>query len=515
MDSAETEPEKEKGPTSEIIQQDFFQEAKTLIAEHYQRINENKIRGPSINVFRNKHQKLKSSKYIPLKIKKTESFDMVQEHRTALRSIGFSKELSKSETLEEPSIPQTSSQEPHVSKMKEKYQCIDLFTKEPVKLHKIMIDIEPVSKKMEKEKQQQPGKSRTVDFLEAFPILPGLSIPPKISSSTGLEKEPGKNEAAIKERDRSEDFLLLWGCFLALGTSLQGHLRERRDAASLFPACHVHILEALKKTSMKKEQKPIILEPKPGPRVKVVKKDDKLENKVKRIGPHIEIFQVFQVKSKLFITKNIIDMVTLMQAHVRGWLERKRFQRLMSKALYHGPNLKEVINMYRGLIHRVRCRLGLRRTRQIINFPELEEWMDRKKYYETKFSKREDWQGLERSDLLKYFRDCGHYPTQKQVDEYWDLFNKDKSLTHPEVIKRAHAIELLFMLYPPKGAHVGNKGRLKSTWLRPIVNGEEGYKYIVNRHPILRRANIQIVGKLVARSIRERKMRAYFESREV
>ncbi|VTJ82765.1 Hypothetical predicted protein, partial [Marmota monax] len=53
-----------------------------------------------------------------------------------------------------------------------------------------------------------------------------------------------------------------------------------------------------------------------------------------------------------------------------------------------------------------------------------------------------------------------------------------KSLTHPEVIKRTQAIELLFMLYPPKGAHVGNKGRLKSTWLRPIVNGEEGYKYI-------------------------------------
>uniref|UniRef100_A0A287CZ51 IQ motif containing M n=1 Tax=Ictidomys tridecemlineatus TaxID=43179 RepID=A0A287CZ51_ICTTR len=423
------------------IQQDFFQEAKTLIAEHYQRINENKIRGPSINVFRNKHQKLKSSKYIPLKIKKTESFDMVQEHRTALRSIGFSKELSKSETLEEPSIPQTSSQEPHVSKMKEKYQCIDLFTKEPVKLHKIMIDIEPVSKKMEKEKQQQPGKSRMVLHCYSDDIIQSIS----------------EDTTSFKTNYKGFIFLVI----------------SKKVSYFIF-------------------------------RVKVVKKDDKLENKVKRIGPHIEIFQVFQVKSKLFITKNIIDMVTLMQAHVRGWLERKRFQRLMSKALYHGPNLKEVINMYRGLIHRVRCRLGLRRTRQIINFPELEEWMDRKKYYETKFSKREDWQGLERSDLLKYFRDCGHYPTQKQVDEYWDLFNK--------VIKRAHAIELLFMLYPPKGAHVGNKGRLKSTWLRPIVNGEEGYKYIVNRHPILRRANIQIVGKLVARSIRERKMRAYFES---
>lgn len=44
--------------------------------------------------------------------------------------------------------------------------------------------------------------------------------------------------------------------------------------------------------------------------------------------------------------------------------------------------------------------------------------------YETMFAKREDWQGLERSELLKYFNDCGHFPTQNQIDEYWDLFHR-------------------------------------------------------------------------------------------
>ncbi|KAM7332892.1 hypothetical protein ACRRTK_009600 [Alexandromys fortis] len=91
---------------------------------------------------------------------------------------------------------------------------------------------------------------------------------------------------------------------------------------------------------------------------------------------------------------------------------------------YHGPSLKAVIIMYQCFIHRIRHRLGLWRTRQIINFGELEEWMDRKKFYETMFAKREDWQGLERSELLKYFNDCGHFPTQNQIDEYWDLFHR-------------------------------------------------------------------------------------------
>lgn len=63
----------------------------------------------------------------------------------------------------------------------------------------------------------------------------------------------------------------------------------------------------------------------------ILGKSDKLDNKVKRIGPHIEIFQVFRGRKKIAITKNIVRMVTIMQAHVRGWLERKRFQRIMIK----------------------------------------------------------------------------------------------------------------------------------------------------------------------------------------
>lgn len=44
--------------------------------------------------------------------------------------------------------------------------------------------------------------------------------------------------------------------------------------------------------------------------------------------------------------------------------------------------------------------------------------------YETVFARREDWQGLERSELLKYFNDCGHFPMHQQIDEVWDLVHR-------------------------------------------------------------------------------------------
>ncbi|XP_045151742.1 IQ domain-containing protein M [Echinops telfairi] len=244
----------------------------------------------------------------------------------------------------------------------------------------------------------------------------------------------------------------------------------------------------------------------------ILSKSGKSDSKVKRIGPHIEIFQVFRERNQFLNTKKIVRMIIVLQAYVRGWLERRRLQRIMIKALYHGPSLKSVLDMYRRAIHRVRYRLGLWRTRQIVNFIELEEWMDRKKFYETMFTKREDWQGLERSELLKYFNDCGHFPTQKQIDTAWDLVQTNDLERYSEIIKRSKAIEMIFTLYPPLGAQVKKNTQIKSTWLRPIVNGEEGYKYIVNGHPVLKRANIRIVGNLVASSMRERKLRQHYQN---
>ncbi|XP_004480047.2 IQ domain-containing protein M [Dasypus novemcinctus] len=491
MDTEEPMTKKENCSTLEIIRQNFFQEAKTLIAQHYEKINEYKFQGTSVNVFRNKHQKRKSGKYIPLEIKKKEALDVVQKCQSPHKNTYFPKDLFKSKTFEEPS-QKAAFKEPRLFNVKEKCkESRDLIAKEQVKLGNIVTDIESVSKKLEKEKQQPYGKSR---ILDTFPIHLGLPLQHLTSSSMGLLKG---NDKTIYD----------WRGIV----SRSFHLSQQ-SSQSTFSESSV-LRDYSIKTHVKKEQQSIKPEPKPQPRTKsIVSKSEKSDNKVRRIGPHIEIFQVFREKNKFVITKKVVRMIVIVQARVRGWLERQRYKRIMTKAFYHGPSLRIVLNMYCQTIHRVRYRLGLWRTRQIINFTELEEWMDRKKFYETIFSKREDWQGLERSELPKYFNECGHFPTQKQIDETWNLVNREDHERYSELITKFKAVEMLFTLYPPQGAHVPNKARLKSTWLRPIVNGEEGYKYIATGHPILKRANIRIVGKLVTRSMRERKMKEYYKS---
>lgn len=91
--------------------------------------SQNKVQGTSVNVFKNKHQKPKSGKFIPLEIKKKETLDVVEELWTAHKSMCFPKHLFKSEHFKEPS-QRTFFKEPDIFSVKEKFKdSMDLIVK--------------------------------------------------------------------------------------------------------------------------------------------------------------------------------------------------------------------------------------------------------------------------------------------------------------------------------------------------------------------------------------------------
>ncbi|GCC35338.1 hypothetical protein chiPu_0013821 [Chiloscyllium punctatum] len=80
----------------------------------------------------------------------------------------------------------------------------------------------------------------------------------------------------------------------------------------------------------------------------------------------------------------------------------------------------------------------------------------------------------------------------------------DSSVKLPDKLKKHQVLELAFTMYPPLGARLDNRSIRLSTWRKPVVEGEEGQKYILYKHPILKKADIQVVGDLIAKSFLER-----------
>ncbi|XP_029460810.1 IQ domain-containing protein M-like [Rhinatrema bivittatum] len=112
---------------------------------------------------------------------------------------------------------------------------------------------------------------------------------------------------------------------------------------------------------------------------------------------------------------------------------------------------------------------------------------------------------MDKNELSGFFRDCDHFPSRKQIEDAFGLINHNSSWKCGDVFKKHQVVEMAFTLYPPLGARVKNETICKSTWVRPIIDGKEGYKYLVLGHPVLQKADIRVVGELVAASIRERK----------
>ncbi|XP_078533034.1 IQ domain-containing protein M [Lissotriton helveticus] len=228
---------------------------------------------------------------------------------------------------------------------------------------------------------------------------------------------------------------------------------------------------------------------------------------IKHIGPHVEVYEAFNKPKEEPISRIFAKAAIKIQKWVRGWLVRSELKRIKAKAEGHGPSLVAVVEKYRKMMKGIHFRLGFKRRSTPLIYAELEEWLDRKTMYENMFCKREFWKEMDKSELSGFFRDCGHFPTRQHIDNATVLFNQKLYGKQAEVFRKHQVIELAFTLYPPLGARVSSQAIRKSTWIHPIVNGKEGNKFIVSGHPILKKADIRVVGELVAASIRERKER--------
>ncbi|XP_074983477.1 IQ domain-containing protein M [Caretta caretta] len=202
----------------------------------------------------------------------------------------------------------------------------------------------------------------------------------------------------------------------------------------------------------------------------------KTQEKVKRIGPHLEVFEAFHARKDPSCRK-VIRASIYIQKYVRGWLERTRFNRIKTKAKSHGPSLLAVVKAYRKMMNRIQRRAGVLNPSTPLRYSELEEWLDKKKFYETMFAKREFWKEMDKNDLQAFFKDCGQLLPQQQIDKVLHLVCPG----HPSevtTIKQHQALEMAFTLYPPAGAKQSIVVPVRSTWVQPIVDGEDGYIYL-------------------------------------
>ncbi|XP_029459356.1 uncharacterized protein LOC115092544 [Rhinatrema bivittatum] len=106
--------------------------------------------------------------------------------------------------------------------------------------------------------------------------------------------------------------------------------------------------------------------------------NNKSVDRLKRIGPHLEVYEAFHPVKKNPSIKTIVNATICIQKFVRGWLLRTRLNKIKTKAEMHGPSFVEVVKKYRQMMNRIQRRFGVKKPTTALVYSELEEWLDKK-----------------------------------------------------------------------------------------------------------------------------------------
>ncbi|NXI73108.1 IQCM protein, partial [Anseranas semipalmata] len=337
---------------------------------------------------------------------------------------------------------------------------------ERISITELLSGIDSVSRALDNEKKEKFSSLRSLDLPSVSPRpcgTPGFQITHKGKVYQDWRGVIAPNP--VKEHDQMRQ-----KCIRLKGKKIDLQANKKKSAAS-----------SAKSERKNLSDKRLSLQP---------------QKKVKKNVTHLEDLEAFCDSRKHPNSREVLKAVICIQRYVRGWLVHRTFKRIKIKSASHGPSLLAVVRSYRKMMARIKSRAGVLDLSTPLHYFELEEWMDKKKFYETMFSKRELDKKMDRNHLPEFFRDCGYFIPASGIQRIFQLVFP-ASTAAARSIKKHQAIEMAFTLFPPLGAKVKNLITVPLPWLHPLLDGK------AFSHQKSKKTDFQVSAALVISSMRE------------
>ncbi|KAF6029011.1 IQCM [Bugula neritina] len=227
------------------------------------------------------------------------------------------------------------------------------------------------------------------------------------------------------------------------------------------------------------------------------------------IGPHVEIYSAYHPLKYGASKKEVEKAIVVIQKNVRGMQCRQYLNVLKEKAKDHASTWAEWVSYYKKFLKRILHRRGIDKPDIVINLEQMKKFMSQKKRYESVFDRRAFGGELEEDEIVQFFRECDLMPANHEIEHAIDLVFKGKPRSKKTTFKKREVLDVVFEIYKPEGTGIINDR--KSTWLHPIVDGEDAMKMLGS--DMVEPTPLGPCIQLVADSMRERKEKAAEEER--
>ncbi|XP_064509553.1 LOW QUALITY PROTEIN: IQ domain-containing protein M [Pseudopipra pipra] len=198
----------------------------------------------------------------------------------------------------------------------------------------------------------------------------------------------------------------------------------------------------------------------------------------------LEVFEASRDSRKHPSIREVLKAVICILRYMRRWFEHRALKIVKINSTSHGPSLPAAERYYSNITC-IRCQTGVLDLSPPIWYFELEQWIDKKKFYETMFSQREVDKKMERNDLEVSGRACNDPLNVEQQQQLLcdlqreSLFgNLTTSTAAVRSIKKHRAFEMAFTLFPFLAPKLKNLITVLLPWVHHFMDEKDGSKIL-------------------------------------
>ncbi|GFS11314.1 abnormal spindle-like microcephaly-associated protein homolog [Elysia marginata] len=226
--------------------------------------------------------------------------------------------------------------------------------------------------------------------------------------------------------------------------------------------------------------------------------------KISTIGPHVEVYDIYHPKKTGPTKKELNQAAIKIQKFVRGWMIRRKMEKLSRKAVWYGSNFQKMVKEYKTMLKRVQHQHGVDKASTPFSISDMNNYIDTRRRYESVFEKKSFGGELEHGDIEAFFRECDLYPSQAEVEEAMDVTMRGQSSKRDSKgLKKKELMDMIFYIYTPSATQL--KGTRQSTWMSPIIEGQEARKLLGSE--FVEPAPLAPCAKLVIDTKREQRLK--------
>ncbi|CAF1125311.1 unnamed protein product [Rotaria sp. Silwood1] len=210
-------------------------------------------------------------------------------------------------------------------------------------------------------------------------------------------------------------------------------------------------------------------------------------------GPSLRIYANFNQVDAKFSNSTLNRAATCIQRWWRGFIVRHRLNYMKKEVSNFGLTWVEFSSRYRQVVQRIQKMRQSEYKQFIFNINETRDFLTTEKRLTTIFKTLSFNDKLDANELEKFFECCDLSATSYEIKEALDYVLQHYPPQKNDSLTKEIIFDVVYYIYPPKAT--GLQTSRKSTWVRPIIDGED--ETAIQGTPFLEPIDMNIVYKFL------------------